>query len=395
NEERPLNTPILSQNHLPLPRVTTPVSEIPPRQSHPIGSTSTTILSPVNALHFSGLFSKTPEQKLRAAAALGDNNAFVKILKETRIENLNINQPDAYGHTPLTLATRGGHFEFVKTLLELRAKVNLQESGVENDTALILGASRGHTDIVEALIEAKADLDLKDSHGNTAILCAAREGHMGTVKSLIKAGANINLPNKQGNTPLIMAIDRGHEEIAELLFQSKALLDHQNKRGQTALTIAALENSIKLVRLLIEAKVNLDVREDHVEGDTALILASSKGHTEVVRALVKAGANTRLVDNGGRTALNCAIRDQNPEVENILRMAMQEPVPQAPKEYEEELMKALKTGSPDALIALLENKTKQGRGNLYGEATRDVEEFITHGEKLLGILRDLSTHQAP
>ncbi|MBY0405357.1 MAG: ankyrin repeat domain-containing protein, partial [Cyanobacteria bacterium] len=122
---------------------------------------------PLNgSIQFSGLWRKNPEEKLRAAATLGDQNELVSILKETRIENLNINQPDSKGRTPLTLAARGGHFEFVKTLLELNAKVNLQESGVEKDTALTLAAGRGDIEIVEALIEAKADLNLKDIHGN-------------------------------------------------------------------------------------------------------------------------------------------------------------------------------------------------------------------------------------
>jgi ankyrin repeat protein len=54
------------------------------------------------------------------------------------------------------------------------------------------------------------------------------------------------------------------------------------------------------------------------DGVTALMLAASNGHIDVVEALIQAGANINLQDNGGRTALDLALKKNHTAIVDFL-----------------------------------------------------------------------------
>jgi ankyrin repeat protein len=54
------------------------------------------------------------------------------------------------------------------------------------------------------------------------------------------------------------------------------------------------------------------------DGVTALMLAASNGHIDVVKALIQEGANINLQDNGGRTALDLALKKNHTAIVDFL-----------------------------------------------------------------------------
>ncbi len=187
---------------------------------------------------------------LHAAAARGD---------VAKIENLvaakaDINSRDAYGRTPLhvatfarqraavrallqagadkgalendcydavTIAAVADDEETLRTLLSLGASAKLVTSRYDG-TALIAAAHLGHDGVVRQLIAAGAPLDHVNNLHWTATIESIVLGnggprHQATLKALVEAGANLQLTDRHGKTPLDLARSYGYAEMVRLL----------------------------------------------------------------------------------------------------------------------------------------------------------------------------------
>ncbi|HEY5323603.1 MAG TPA: ankyrin repeat domain-containing protein [Caldimonas sp.] len=187
---------------------------------------------------------------LHAAAQRGD-------LME--IERLATERPalaarDAYGRTPLHIATYARQREAIKALLRAGADPGALDAdrydavtiaAVADDeetlrvllaggasaklvtsrydgTALIAAAHLGHDGVVRQLIAAGAPLDHVNNLHWTALIEAVVLGdgkarHQVVVAALLKAGASTALADRTGRTPLALARDRGYREMVRML----------------------------------------------------------------------------------------------------------------------------------------------------------------------------------
>src|ERR1700676_1245867 len=121
------------------------------------------------------------------------------------------------GETPLMAASRTGHVDAVRLLLEAHANVNAADS-YQQETALMWGAAEGHVDVVNALLNAGAASDHKAhvtasedrKHGDhptggfTALMFAARNGREEVASALVKGGADCELTNGDGATAMMV-----------------------------------------------------------------------------------------------------------------------------------------------------------------------------------------------
>lgn len=189
-------------------------------------------------------------QGLHAAAARGDLPTLQKLLA-ARAE---VNARDAYGRTPLQVATYARQAEVIRALAQAGADLNLLENdrydavtiaAVADDeatlrlllalgasakqitsrydgTALIAAAHLGHDGVVRQLIAAGAPLDHVNNLHWTALIESIVLGnggprHQATLQALLAAGASTALTDRQGNTPLQLARQRGYGEMVQLL----------------------------------------------------------------------------------------------------------------------------------------------------------------------------------
>ncbi len=140
--------------------------------------------------------------------------------------------------SPIFLATKYGHIEAVKLLLqhgsaivfplEPRPKWSLERGRGREDSHsnIIIGAANyGHADILQILIHHGVDVDTRSSiSGNTALHAAVRYGHIDSVKVLVEAGCNIS-PHSQGKTPLDFALNQQSSGIVQYLLDKGASFD--------------------------------------------------------------------------------------------------------------------------------------------------------------------------
>merc|ERR1712087_95602 len=195
-----------------------------------------------------------PRDTLFAACEAGDSDRVYLLLnKESESSLLDEKSPlvDAVindGTTPLFVASKKGHIDCVKNLLDAKADASLAtRSGL---SPLWIAAQKGRKGCVELLLNdfgSKMDQSSKD--GRTPLYAACESGNVAIVLMLLNRGAKTESRRKDGSTPLIVASYLGHTPVVSALLAAGARLHHRDEDG-TALDNARKQNKVECVELL-------------------------------------------------------------------------------------------------------------------------------------------------
>ncbi|MDR1124422.1 MAG: ankyrin repeat domain-containing protein [Elusimicrobiota bacterium] len=271
----------------------------------------------------------------------------IKAKDEDRIKillyaNVDTNEKNDEGFTPLVLAAEGISLEYIRLMLQRGAKVNLPSK--YNITPLMAAAAANRPDVVRLLLEYGADPALTDDMGRNAVLhavkskaaaCvgilsavtkktdfdrrdkddltpalyAARNGDVQTITFLGKAGADLNAKDDAGKTPLIIAVDAANRPLVRELLALKADAAQKDNAGRTALMHAVQIGDIPISGDLIAA--GADVNTPDVSGTAPLMLAARGRNARMAALLVKSGADANAQDVVGRTPLTRAMENND------------------------------------------------------------------------------------
>jgi ankyrin repeat protein len=174
----------------------------------------------------------------------------------------------------------------------------------DKNTQLIQAAYDDNLQAVQTLLTNGTDVNARNRHGATALMMSAYKGHMEVVKLLLEKGADVNAMRI---SPFTLIRTRKLEEGLDT--------DSAAMQGRTALMIAAWEGHTEIVKLLFEKGADIKVKDNF--GRTALMMAAS-GHTNVVKFLLEKSANVNDKDNIGGTALMIAAQNGHTEIVNLL-----------------------------------------------------------------------------
>lgn len=125
-----------------------------------------------------------------------------------------LNQKNAYGHTPLILACRNSNTysteSTVNMLINAGCELDIQD--ITGTTALIYAVTNrsknSSEDTVNMLVNAGCDLDKLDDYSRTALMMATYDSKLSkdnTLQILVNAGANLNIRSSCGKTTLMFA----------------------------------------------------------------------------------------------------------------------------------------------------------------------------------------------
>ena len=231
----------------------------------------------------------------------------VKISDEDRVRtlmyaNVNVNEKNYAGITPLTIAAEKGNMNIIKMLMEDGAMVNDKSSyGV---TPIISAAAAGNTEVVEYLVAQGADVTAKDDWGKTALIYAANIDNPPLIANLIKLDKTaVNLPDNSGNTPMIYAAQKGLDDNLKVLLSNGADVNYRNPAtGLSAISAAAAEGNSSAIRLLVRTG-KADVNIADLSGRTPIFYAVEQNQEDALRTLLLLGADPNAQDNQGVTAL--------------------------------------------------------------------------------------------
>ena len=194
------------------------------------------------------------------------------------------------------------------------------------DRALIAAAETGDLASIERLLDEGASVDATDATGRTALVAAAYGNHVDVAGRLIDAGADVDTQDASRQSAFLIATSEVGDDprLLELTLANGADVDAKDSYDGTGLIRAADRGFVRIVRRLLET----DMAVDHVNrlGWTALLEAvilgsGDRAHTEVVRLLVEGGADIRLADREGVTALQHARGRGQAEIVSILERA--------------------------------------------------------------------------
>jgi ankyrin repeat protein len=143
--------------------------------------------------------------------------------------------------------------------------------------------------------------------GEPALVLAVREGAMNVLQALLAhPGINVDATAVNGNTALMMAAYKGNMPAVQALLAKGAAV---NRTGWTALHCAAASGDDAITRLLLERGAKVDAVSPLKSGAyTPLMMAAREGHDGTALLLIDHGANPRLTNSEGLTAVQIAER---------------------------------------------------------------------------------------
>ena len=204
-----------------------------------------------------------------------------------------INTHDAQGYGALQAAARNRNDKIVPLLIELKADVN----GTDRDgfTALMHAAQRNHVPTIKALVAAKADLEKSLPGGFAPLSLAIEEAKLLAAQALIELGASVNaVAGTDRITPLMVA--------ASQLAVGEAAREIERRQGLRSTDIATA---------LIGR--GADVNAVNAQGITPLMIAAARGNIPMLGLLLEAGADANRKSAAGKTALDIARDNHNPD----------------------------------------------------------------------------------
>ncbi len=134
----------------------------------------------------------------------------------------------------------------------------------------------------------KTNVDSRTPHDESPLMIASLKGHFEMAKRLVERDADVN---KTGWTPLHYAATRGHLAIMELLLDHDAYIDAESPNGTTPLMMAAHYGSAAAVKLLLEA--GADPRLKNQLGLSAIDFANRAGRQDAAELIASSIRNAQ------------------------------------------------------------------------------------------------------
>ena len=228
----------------------------------------------------------------------------VKLLLESGNSDVDVNYCGEGGNTVLVVSVQRKHMMMVELILHHGANINQPNSlGL---TPLIAAVLNEHVEMVQFLLQHKPNINYLDLNNHTALFHAVLIGCFDIVQILLKHGAEFNQHSANNASiftdPLLaVAVENGHHKIANLLLQRGIDVNQRNTNDATALCIASDIGNVDMVNLLLDYHCDIDYRTKY--DDTALLLSIKKGHSNVSQVLLEGGANANRLNSLGISPL--------------------------------------------------------------------------------------------
>lgn len=241
------------------------------------------------------------------------------------------------GWSPLHHACEKGQLPTVEALLEAGADIN--ERTENGATPLLIAVNCYQEELAKRLLKIPAVVETMnecfvqtDKKERTAFQTAVHLEQESLVEFMISQGGAVNSRDADGKSPLLSAIESANPDLTRLLVVSGADLNKPCGPKGTPLVYACIAPEIRTESVrtrMIEMLVRLGADTDTPDS-TPLIEAVKHNRLPSVEALLKAGADPKLFDALGKTALSYARESGRTEIIRVLERALKDNPPGKP-----------------------------------------------------------------
>ena len=243
-------------------------------------------------------------------------DSFLDILM--RQYNIDLNDRDHMGFTPLTVAVMGSSINAVELLLQHGSRHDIRDT--HGRTALHFASKAS---AAQLLHDKGADLDAKDDNGNMPLHASAEYGRQEVVEFLLSHKANPDWPNELGLSPLYVSMACGHPAICDQLIAEGADIHRLSKDKNTMMFAAAASGNTSLIDFALQN--GLSIHDKNVRGETPLH-RSAYSSVATLSHLIELGADLNACDAEGRTPLHFATASGNESLVQALLDAGADPL---------------------------------------------------------------------
>ncbi|KAF4502419.1 ankyrin repeat [Fusarium agapanthi] len=191
-------------------------------------------------------------------------------------------------------------------LLDAKADPNIQ--GFDSWAGLHAVSRSGNEDLVALLLNWEANTEITDEAGWTPLHVSSLYGTNAIADLLLERKANPNAEASDRHTPLHTLVDFGHRDVIVNLIKHGTQIDARDHEGQTPLHIAAMKRPFPPpVSLLLDLGADPKLADE--KGNTALHFAVQACHDPAlaVTPLLQRGADPNIATADGWTPLLWAV----------------------------------------------------------------------------------------
>ena len=224
-----------------------------------------------------------------------------------------------FGRSLVHHAILCGNSEALDVLLNCGADVELPVKTTSRTELhpIHLAAQFGSAKILQCLINAGCNLNSRTASGESALMICTRYKHEECFRVLASAGADFGLVNAAGQSACSIASSNrwnfGFRQAVLEVIQTGSTVSSSNSSIFSPLIFVTQANDVAAMKKLIE-QPDIDLDEQDQNGFSAAMIAAASGQVEAFRLLVYAGANIKLQNKYGQTALTLSEANHNADI---------------------------------------------------------------------------------
>jgi len=181
----------------------------------------------------------------------------------------------------------------------------------KNKSGLIYASKYGHFDIVKYLVENGADLNIQDINENTALMYGVYNSRK-VAEYLITQGSNLDIVNNRKCNCLHISSSIGNLVITDILYNQGMNLEDIDINGNTPIFVALLNKQYNIVKYLLKKNININLTNNNIENNTKSTLLHICIYydisEEIVNLLIKNNININAVNENNETPLKYACK---------------------------------------------------------------------------------------
>ncbi|XP_047314092.1 serine/threonine-protein phosphatase 6 regulatory ankyrin repeat subunit C [Impatiens glandulifera] len=221
-----------------------------------------------------------------------------------------------HGRTLLHHAILCGSVGSVSVLLNSGANVEAPVKTCENIEfrAIHMAARLGLASILQRVIDSGCDLNSRTDTGETALMISVRYKRDECLKVLVAAGADLGLVNLVGRSASSIAESNGwalsfRDSVINSIRSGKSPKTTNASVFSPILFVAKSGDVEALKCLMGRTEIDIDYQDE--KGFSAVMISVMEGHVDAFRLLVYAGADVKLPNKFGETAITLSSLNQN------------------------------------------------------------------------------------